>query len=104
VNRETWLCTFRMEAYSPEDEAPFDLAAARRLIDQQNALLTQANVTGDIAAIDSMFTPDARSYPPGAAAAIGLPAIHALTEEYLKAGITELREITTDFCGNADAP
>ena len=41
-----------------------------------------------------MFTPDAKSFPPGADAAIGLPAIHALTMDHLNAGITEFREDT----------
>lgn len=83
------------------DQPPsFDLAATRRLIEEQNRRFTAAHVAGDTAAIDAMFTEDARSYPPGADAAIGLPAIHALTVEYLKAGITEFREETTDFYGN----
>ncbi len=84
-----------------EDQA-FDLEATRELIAQQNKQFTEAHITGDIAAIDSMFTPDARSYPPGAPAAIGLPAIHALTVDFLKAGITEFREETTAFYGNAE--
>jgi hypothetical protein len=49
-----------------------------------------------------MFLPDARSYPPGAPAAIGIDAIHALTVDFLKAGITEFREETTAFYGNAE--
>ena len=36
-----------------------------------------------------MFLPDARSYPPGAPAAIGIDAIHALTVDFLSAGVTE---------------
>lgn len=84
-------------------EAPaFDLAATRTLITAQNARFTQAHVSRDSVTIDSMFTPDARSIPPGADAAIGLPAIHALTMEYLKAGIAEFREETVDFYGTSD--
>ncbi len=81
---------------------PFDLAATRQLIVQQNERFTQAHVTGDIATIDSMFTPDATAYPPGAAAVIGQPALHAFTVEYVKAGISEFREETTNFYGNAE--
>lgn len=84
------------------ERPPFDLAATRQLIVQQNQRFTEAHVAGDSAAIDAMFTEDARSYPPGADASIGLPAIHALTVEYLKAGIREFREETTDFYGNAE--
>lgn len=32
----------------------------------------------------------------------GLRAMHDFTVEYLKAGLTEFREETTDFYGNAD--
>lgn len=49
-----------------------------------------------------MFLPDARSYPPGAPAAVGIDAIHALTVDFLKVGITEFREETTAFYGNAE--
>ena len=49
-----------------------------------------------------MFLPDARSYPPGAPAAIGIEAIHAMTVDFLKAGITEFREETTAIYGNAE--
>jgi ketosteroid isomerase-like protein len=87
----------------PRAEAlAFDISATRALIIAQNARFTQAHIAGDSVTIDSMFTADARSLPPGAAAAIGLPAIHALTMEYLKTGITEFREETVDFYGTAD--
>ena len=76
------------------DRPPFDLVATRRLIERQNERFTKAHLTGDSAAIDAMFTPDAKSFPPGADAAIGLPAIHALTMDHLNAGITEFREDT----------
>ena len=81
---------------------PFDLAATRRIIEQQNDRFTKAHIAGDSATIDAMFTEDARSLPPGADAAIGPVALHALTMEYLKAGITEFREETTDFYGNEE--
>jgi ketosteroid isomerase-like protein len=84
------------------DTAAFDLSAMRKVIEAQNDHFTKAHVTGDIAAIDAMFTRDATSFPPGADAAIGLAAIHALTADYLKAGVSEFREDTTDFYGNQD--
>lgn len=80
----------------------FDLEATRAVIARQNQQFTRAHIAGDVAAIDSMFTADARSYPPGAPAAIGLPAVHELTVEFLKAGITEFREETTALYGNAE--
>ncbi len=81
---------------------PFDLDATRRLITEQNARFTAAHVAGDVAAIDSMFAPDATSYPPGSPAVRGLPALHAFSVEYLKGGVSSFREVTTELYGNAD--
>ena len=81
---------------------PFDVDATRRLIGEQNARFTQAHLTGDIGLIESMFAPDATAFPRGAAAVTGLPELHDLTVEYLNAGLTEFREATTDFYGNAE--
>ena len=80
----------------------FDLAAARKAIDANNARFTRAHVEGDVATIDAMFTRDAKSLPPEAEAAVGPTALHALTVDYVKAGISEFREETVDFYGNAD--
>ncbi|MCC7003691.1 MAG: DUF4440 domain-containing protein [Gemmatimonadaceae bacterium] len=87
---------------SSRDALALDIEATRTLIAQQNKRFTDAHVTGDVAAIDAMFLPDARSYPPGAPAAVGIDAIHDLTVDFLKAGITEFREETTAFYGNAE--
>ena len=95
-------CVGPTPASTHADRLPFDLDATRRLIAQQNDRFTNAHVTGDIALIDSMFAPDAKAYPPGAATVTGVPALHDFTAEYLKAGITEFREETTDFYGNAE--
>jgi ketosteroid isomerase-like protein len=87
---------------APVNTAAFDLSAMRKAIEAQNDRFTKAHVAGDIAAIDAMFTRDAKSFPPGADAAVGLAAIHELTVEYLKAGVSEFREVTTDFYGTQD--
>lgn len=85
------------------DAAPaFNLDSVRALVMEQNKQFTDAHVAGNAAVIDSMFTNNARSYPPGAAAAIGVQAIHSLTVEFLKVGITEFHEETTQFYGNAE--
>jgi hypothetical protein len=95
-------CDAPAPASSHAELPAFDLDATRQFIGQQNTRFTQAHLTGDIALIDSMFAPDAKSYPPGAAAVAGLPALHDFTVEYLKAGLTEFREETTDFYGNSE--
>lgn len=83
------------------EAAAFDLAAARTQIAALNDQFTQAHVRGDSTTIDSMFTADARSLPPGAEAAVGMAAIHALTVDYIKAGITDFREETVSIYGTA---
>ena len=87
---------------APTEPPPFDLDATRQLIAKQNERFTNAHLTGDVATIDSMFASDAKAFPPGAAALTGIPALHAFTLDYLKAGLTEFREETTDFYGNAE--
>ena len=88
---------------SQETPAPRDdLAAMRAIIEQKYEQFTKAHVEGDVATIDAMFTRDAKSFPPGGEAAVGPAAIHDLTVEYLKAGVKEFREVTTDFYGNAE--
>ena len=82
--------------------ARFDLAAMRTMIEEKNGLFTRAHVEGNVATIDAMFTRDAKSFPPGAEAVVGPAALHDFTMEYLKAGIKEFREETTDFYGNEE--
>ena len=81
--------------------APIDLAAARALIEQKNAQFTKAHVDGDVATIDAMFSRDAKSLPPGAEPAVGPAALHALTVDFLKAGIKTFTERTTELYGNS---
>ncbi len=95
-------CDRLPDAGTPGYAVLVDLETARVAIAQSNKQFTDAHVSGDVAAIDAMFLPDARSYPPGAPAAIGIDAIHALTVDFLKAGITEFREETTVFYGSAE--
>lgn len=95
-------CAREPDASTRADAVAFDLAAARATIAQHNQRFTAAHVSGDVATIDAFFLPDARSFPPGAPAAIGIDAIHALTVDFLKAGVTEFREETTAFYGNAE--
>ena len=95
-------CSGEPRAETRNDPPAFNLDATRPIIAQQNKQFTDAHVAGNVAAIDAMFTSDARSYPPGASSAVGLPAIHALTVEFLKIGVTEFREETTAFHGNTE--
>jgi len=95
-------CSGPAPAPAPEVQSAFDLAATRQLIAGLNERFTSAHLAGDVDAIDAMFTPDARSYPPGADAVSGIENLHAFTVEYLAAGLTEFREETTECYGNAE--
>lgn len=80
----------------------FNLSEMRKLIEANNARFTEAHVRGDQATIDAMFTGDAKCLPPGSDPVIGRDAISNLTRLYLEGGVSEFREITTDFYGNED--
>jgi hypothetical protein len=80
----------------------FDLAALRKVIEENNARFTKAHVTGDGSLIDSMFTQDAKVLPPESEPVVDRSAIAKLTADYIASGVTEFREETTDFYGNED--
>jgi ketosteroid isomerase-like protein len=80
----------------------FNLAEMRKVIEANNDRFTAAHVKGDCATIDDMFTLDAKVLPPGADPVIGRAAIARLTKEYIEAGVSEFREVTTDFYGNEE--
>lgn len=79
-----------------------DLAAMRKVIEENNDRFTKAHVTGDAPLIDNMFTRDAKVLPPESPPVIGRTAIAKLTADYIAFGITEFTEETTDFYGNDD--
>lgn len=80
----------------------FDLAAVRQEIAALNEQFTQAHLTGDVALIDAMFTADAVSHPPGTASVRGPQALHDFTVAYIALGISEFREESSEFYGNAE--
>jgi uncharacterized protein (TIGR02246 family) len=82
--------------------AAFDVTAMRDTIESLNREFTDAHVVGDSAAMVNIFARDARVLPPNADPVIGRPAIERMTSDYLTYGITEFREETTAFYGNAD--
>jgi len=98
----------RREAQSPAASnictaaESFDLAAMRKVIEENNARFTRAHVTGDQALIDAMFTEDAKSLPPESEPVIGRAAISKLTADYIAFGVAEFSEETTDFYGNEE--
>jgi ketosteroid isomerase-like protein len=76
--------------------------SALKVIEENNARFTRAQVTGDQALIDAMFTEDARSLPRESEPVIGRAAISKLTADYNAVGVSEFSEETTDFYGNEE--
>jgi len=80
----------------------FDLKAMEKIIQEKNNQFTKAHVMGDNAAIDTLFTLDAKSFPPNAKPVFGRSAIAALTEEYIEFGVSEFFEETIELYGCED--
>jgi len=87
--------SFQKSNTSPSE---FDLA----LIREKNKQFTEAHVSGDNLAIDTLFTPDAKSFPPHAEPVIGRDAISKLTAEYIEYGISQFQEETVELYGSED--
>jgi ketosteroid isomerase-like protein len=81
----------------------FDLAAMKRVIEENNNRFTRAHVTpGDSETIENMYTSDAKILAPGADPVVGRTEIAKLTLKYMDFEITDFREETTDFYGNEE--
>ena len=80
----------------------FDVNAMKKIIQEKNSQFTKAHVSGNHLVIDTMFTEDARSFPPNADAVVGRAAIALLTAGFIKFGVQEFREETTSLYGNGD--
>lgn len=85
-----------------DSSSTFDLTAMKKTIDEKNAEFAKAFTSGDSAGMVNHYAPDAKIFPPNAAAVVGRPAIAALVSEYLSFGIKEFRDSTTDLYGNED--
>jgi len=85
-----------------ESHARFDLNAIKKIIQEKNNQFTKAHVTSDNEAIDTLFTLDAKSFPPNAEPVVGRSAIAALTAEYIEFGVSEFFEETVELYGCED--
>lgn len=79
-------CIREPDVGSRPEALAFDLEAARTIIAQYNEQFTDAHVSGDVAAIDAIFLPDARSYPPGAPADIGTSSRRSRRRSFRRPG------------------
>lgn len=87
---------------SNTNSADIDLNAMKKIIREKNNQFTKAHVTGDNLAIDTLFTIDAKSFPPNAQPVIGRDAISKLTAEYIEYGVSEFHEETIELYGNEE--
>src|SRR5882672_3318164 len=73
-----------------KDSVPaFDLTAARKIIEENEAKFAKAFVSGDSAGLVNGYTQDGKLFPPNADVAIGRPAIGAVVSQYMKFSIKE---------------
>lgn len=87
---------------SNTNSSDFDLEAMKKIIREKNNQFTNAHITGDNPAIDTLFTADAKSFPPNAQPVIGRDAISKLTAEYIEYGVSEFHEETVELYGSED--
>ena len=80
----------------------FNLTEMNKFIQLKNNQFTEAHVIGDNTAIDTMFTQDAKSFPPNAEPVIGRSAISILTKKYIDSGVSEFYEETIELYGCED--
>ena len=80
----------------------FDLAAAKKIIEEKNKQFTKAHITGDTAFLNNIVTRDAKCFPPNSEVVVGRAAIAPLNVQWINYGIKEFTEETTDFFGNED--
>ncbi len=80
----------------------FDLAAAKKIIEDKNTQFTKAHITGDTAYLNNIVTQDAKCFPPNSDIVSGRTAIAALNVQWINYGIKEFTETTIDFFGSQD--
>ncbi|MDX1701745.1 MAG: nuclear transport factor 2 family protein [Melioribacteraceae bacterium] len=82
--------------------ATFDLKAVKKIIQGKSIQFTEAHITKDTAFLNSIFTQDAKVFPPNSDVVIGRSAIAELNSEWVNYGIKEFSEETTSFYGCED--
>ena len=80
--------------------AAFDVAAARKLVEDGSAILMDRLKKGDSIGFSNMFTIDAKVLPSGMPAVSGRDAIQSLFGFFIRTGINDLTLTTIDVWGN----
>ncbi|MCA0131610.1 nuclear transport factor 2 family protein [Winogradskyella alexanderae] len=80
----------------------FDLNTTKTLIKEKTKQFTEAHIIKDTTYLNSIFTKDARVFPPNSEAVSGIKAISQLNTDWVNYGIYEFEEVSTAIYGNED--
>jgi ketosteroid isomerase-like protein len=82
--------------------ATFDIAAVKKIIQENNDAFMNAHITRDTALLNSMYTKDAKVFPPNSEVVSDKATIKAMNLEWVNYDIKEAREVSTALYGNED--
>ncbi|MEJ2613993.1 MAG: DUF4440 domain-containing protein [Ignavibacteriaceae bacterium] len=82
--------------------AKFDSAAAKKAIDNGNALLSNSLAKGDIQSIANLYTEDAIALPPNSEMLEGRDSIKTFWESVTRMGLVNIHLTTTDITGSGN--
>lgn len=98
-------CTLIMvSCNSPKKEATetFDLAAAKKAVEEQNAIFTEAMNKSDSTGAANFYTNDGKFMQPNAKSAVGRDNILHVMSAFMKAGMPKFSLKTLEVWGNKD--
>ena len=80
----------------------FDLSAVKNIIQENNDAFMEAHITRDTAILNSMYTKDAKVFPPNSEVITNRTVIEAMNLQWVNYDIREAREESTALYGNED--
>lgn len=88
------------DADKKTNEPAFDLAAARKVVEEGNQSLSDLLKKGDSSEFAGLYCADAKLMGPGGPAVVGRDAIKSMIGSLVQMGLTDLTLKTTDVWGN----
>jgi ketosteroid isomerase-like protein len=88
--------------FHKEHNGTFDLSVVKKIIKENNDAFMQAHITRDTAILNSMYTKDAKVFPPNSEVITGQATIEAMNLLWVNYDIKEAVEESTSLYGNED--
>ncbi len=89
-------------ATSTDSATAFDVAAMKKIIQENNDAFMKAHITCDTAILNSMYTKDAKVFAPNSVVISDKSVIKAMNLEWVNYDVKEAREESTALYGNTD--